>query len=108
MSTYRLNLTIDAEFAKVLQFFKNNFPLLSDVEIIKMIVGEKYVEKRQNQQNQITKKTQKSEFQKWSDSLPVLELSTEEENELEKRLEIHQKSQKIRISAEKLLNYLNN
>lgn len=76
MSTYRLNLTIDTEFAKILNFFKANFPLLSDVEIIKMIVGEQYVKKT----------TQKTNFQSWSDSLPFLELTKEEEKGIEESI----------------------
>jgi ketosteroid isomerase-like protein len=42
MSSYRLNLTIDDQFAEILNFLKSEFPLLSDIEIIKMVVGERY------------------------------------------------------------------
>ena len=81
MSSYRLSLTIDAEFAKILNFFKASFPLLSDVEIIKMIIGEKYVEKKATQ-----KANAKTNFQAWSESLPVLELTKEEEDSIEESI----------------------
>lgn len=75
MSSYRLNLTVDEKFAEVLNFFKSEFPLLSDVEIIKMVLGEKYAQKS------------KDSLKSWSNLLPVLSLSPAETKDLEKNLQ---------------------
>jgi hypothetical protein len=43
MSQYRLNLTIDNEFETIIKYFKKQSPLLSDSDIIKMVVGNYFV-----------------------------------------------------------------
>jgi hypothetical protein len=96
MSTYRLNLTIDEEFSKILAFFKSKSPLLSDVEIIKMIIGEKYVEKKQNS------------LDSWIDTLPELVLSDDQNNDLNDRIDQFNKSKKTSFSnANDLIEHLN-
>lgn len=42
--SYRLNLLIDEKFAEILNLFKRRFPLMKDVDIIKMAVSGYYSE----------------------------------------------------------------
>jgi hypothetical protein len=75
MASYRLNLTIDEEFAKILQYFKSMFPLSSDADIIRMSLGKNYTQ------------TRKAQIKDWSDSLPTLQLTPEQTANLEKNIE---------------------
>jgi hypothetical protein len=43
MSQYRLNLTIDKEFESIIKYFKQKSPLLSDSDVIRMVVGNYFV-----------------------------------------------------------------
>jgi hypothetical protein len=75
MSSYRLNLTIDDEFATVLQSLKSSSPLASDVSIIRDAVGAKYIAHRNAQRKA------------WADSIPVLELTDKQMEQLQKNIE---------------------
>ena len=96
MSTYNINLTIDDNFQKVLDYFKSRFPLLSEVEIVKMAVGGFYAQNKA------------IDNQLWMDSLPNLKLTDTQMNELEKGIEQFESSDKIKFSTgEDFVKYLN-
>jgi 6-phosphogluconate dehydrogenase len=75
MPSYRLNLTIDEEFAEILQSLKSASPLSTDVSLIRDAVGAKYIAQR------------KAERKAWSDNLPEIKLNPQQIQELEKNIE---------------------
>jgi hypothetical protein len=96
MSSYRLNLTIDNDFALILKHFKSQYPLSSDADIIRMILGQQFVQS-QNTQRKL-----------WSDSLPELKLNKSQTSNLEKAIESFEKGNKLTFeNSSDLITYLN-
>jgi hypothetical protein len=96
MPSYRLNLTIDEEFAIILQYFKSIYPLSSDVDIIRMALGQQFVQSRS--QNK----------QAWENSIPTLELGKHQLDNLQSSLQNFESSKKIKFNnADDLEEFLN-
>ena len=96
MSTYRINLTIDENFQKAINYFKSKYPLMSEVEIVKMGFGGFYAQNT------------KDDNQKWINSLPELKLTDKQMTELESGIEQSLNSPKMTFETSKdLINHLN-
>jgi allantoicase len=97
MSSYRLNLTIDNDFALILKHFKSQYPLSSDADIIRMVLGQQFVV------------SQNAQRKAWSDLLPELKLNKEDTTKLENAIESFEKEDKISFeNSSDLITYLNN
>jgi len=70
-----INLEIDSKLATILEFLQYEYPLLAEVDLIKVAVGDFY------------KKLQLKRQKEQIDALPTLELTPEQTEELEKTLE---------------------
>ena len=62
MSTYRINLTIDENFQKAINYFKSKYPLMSEVEIVKMGFGGFYAQsvKKDNEMTKLESSNEQS------------------------------------------------
>jgi hypothetical protein len=98
MPSYRLNLTIDEDFALILKHFKSQYPLSSYSDIIRMILGQQFVASRN------------AARKAWSDSLPELKLTESQMADLEKNIEesIASGFDKSFSNSQELMDYIDN
>ena len=86
----RVNITIDDDLRFVLDSMKQSYPTLSYSDLIRMATGG-YFAINKTQFVAATpkpkKKLTKAEIKKWADSLPELELTPQQEDELEKSIQ---------------------
>lgn len=78
MTATTIRLTINDDFAKILAWFRGEFPLLSDPELIKMAVSGFFVKKQQE--------SLQVRWKAWDASLPYIELSDEAQDSIAEAL----------------------
>lgn len=71
----RINLQIDETMAKMLDSIKQSYPIFGDADLLKLALNDFYLKK------------QKEKWETWSNSLPSINLSKEQEQNLQTSIE---------------------